>query len=292
MSYILITPAKNEEEFLPIVAESVIHQTKLPILWLIVDDGSTDGTPNIIDKLTSSHPWIISIQLPPHPRDLFYHYSFVCKEGFDYLIDYSSKNAIKYEYIGLLDADTKLDPSYFEKLIAEFRIDTSLGIASGTIYDKVNGNIIKKTEGYLPRGTGRLWTKKCFEVSEGYKVEAAAHSISNVKAILRGYTIKKFDTIIAIQLRGTRSAEGLWKTYQKDGWLAYYLNKHPLLVFLNCIYHTFTRPYYTGIPYLFGYLSAVIKRGEKISDIEIRNYYWNIRLYDYLPQIKFLSKSR
>jgi len=278
MSYILVTPAKNEEEFLPIAAESVIHQTQLPILWLIVDDGSTDGTPKIIEKLISSYPWIISIRLPAHPRDLFYHYSFVCKEGFDYLIRYCSKNAIKYEYIGLLDADTELEPSYLEKLIIAFRNDSTLGIASGTIDDKVNGKIIRNTEGYLPRGTGRLWTKKCFEESEGYKVEAAAHSISNVKAILRGYTIKKFDNIIAVQQRKTRSAEGLWKTYQKDGWLAYYLNKHPVLVLLNCIHHTFSKPYYIGVPYFLGYFSAVIRREKKIGDVEIRNYYWNDRL--------------
>ena len=292
MTYILVTPVKNEEDFLQIVADSVLYQTQLPIVWLIVDDGSTDGSPKIIEELTRSHPWILSVRLPPHPRDLFYHYSFVCKEGFDYLIEYCRKKVKDYEYIGLLDADTELNPCYFEKLIVEFQKDPTLGIASGTIYDKVNGKLIRTTEGYLPRGTGRLWSKKCFEESEGYKVEAAAHSISNVKAILRGYTIKKFDNIIAVQQRETRSAEGLWKTYQKDGWLAYYLNKHPLLILLNCIHHTFTRPYYTGIPYFFGWITAVVKRGEKISDIEIKNYYWNTRLYEYLHHIKIFNRPR
>lgn len=297
MSYILITPARNEEEFLPITAYSIIQQSQLPALWLIVDDGSSDNTSEIIDDLVQSHQWIISVRLPPHPRDLFYHYSFVCKEGFDYVIEYCRKNEIMYEYIGLVDADTDLESTYFEKLIKEFQKDLNLGIASGIINDKVNGKIIEKKEGYLPRGTGRLWTKKCFEESEGYIVEAAAHSISNIKAILRGYTIKKFDNIVAVQQRETRSVEGLWKTYKKDGWLAYYLNKHPVLVLLNCIHHTFTRPYYIGISYFIGYVNAVVKRGKKISDVEIRDYYGGVRLKEltqkYIPlsAVKHFSKN-
>lgn len=260
-------------------------------MWLIVDDGSTDSTPQIIQNLERDFEWIKSIRLSPHPRDLFYHYSFVCKNGFDYAIDFAVKNNICYEYIGLVDADTVLDERYFEQLVGEFINDDSLGIASGVIYDMNEGQIEKNTEGHLPRGTGRLWTKKCFFETEGYIVEAAAHSISNVKAILRGYSIKKINSIIAVQQRPTRSAEGLWKTYMKDGWLAYYLNKHPLLVLLNVVRFTTRKPFYLGLPYFFGYFKSVFARCPKINDNEIKDYYWNTRITEYKTLIGSKIKS-
>lgn len=260
-------------------------------MWLIVDDGSTDNTPQIIQNLEYDFKWIKSVRLPPHPRDLFYHYSFVCKNGFDNAVDLAVKNNINFQYIGLVDADTVLDERYFEILVSEFINDNTLGIASGNIYDTNNGQIEENTAGHLPRGTGRLWTKKCFFETDGYIVEAAAHSISNVKAILRGYSIKKFDNIIAVQQRPTRSAEGLWRTYMKDGWLAYYLNKHPLLILLNVVWFSTRRPFYLGIPYLFGYLESLFARCQKINDDEIKEYYWNVRLREYRSQLGSKMKA-
>jgi glycosyltransferase involved in cell wall biosynthesis len=284
--YILVTPAKNEERYLPLVAESIIHQTLKPALWLIVDDGSSDSTPDIIRDLERTYPWIKSVHLPPHPRDLFYHYSYVCREGFNYALSYLRNAQLSFNYVGLIDADTVVSDDYFEKLILEFNKNEKLGIASGVIYDKIGSSIEKTSDGYLPRGTGRLWTKECFIETDGYVVEAAAHSISNIQAILSGYEIKIFNHIEAVQLRPTRSAEGLWKTFKQDGWLAYYLNKHPLLVIMNVIYFTLKKPYYLGLPYLIGYTNSVVRRMPKIQDEVIRDYYWNVRLHEYFLMLK------
>ena len=286
MTYILITPAKNEEQFLPLVAESVVAQSVKPTLWLIVDDGSTDNTSIIVEKLKERYPWIIGVRLPPHPRDLYFHYSYVCKCGFDHVIDYAERFGIRYDYIGLVDADTVLEYQYFEKLISKFESDSSLGIASGSIHEIINGSIKKVHEGSFPRGTGRLWTLDCFRDTGGYVVEAAAHSISNVKAIQQGYHIKRYKDITAVQQRPTRSAEGLWKTYLEDGELAHYLNKHPLLVTLNTIYFTFRWPYYVGLPYLGGYLCSIMTRKDQIKDEAIKCYYWNTRKKEYIHMLK------
>jgi glycosyltransferase involved in cell wall biosynthesis len=281
--YILITPAKNEEKALRDVADSVIRQTIKPKLWVIVDDGSTDNTPLIIKNLESKYKWIRSIRLPQRARDITFHYAYVCKSGFDYAIEYCERNTIDYEFVGLLDADTILEEKYFEKLINKFKKDKNLGIASGGVY---YNNINKKLQGdktneNLPRGTGRLWVKDCFLDTGGYQVERSPDSISNVKAVLHGWKIKQFKHIIAIQSRMTSSAEGLWTGYKINGKTAYYLNKHPLLVFLSIIHFTTKKPYYIGIAFLYGYLKSVFKRKEKIDDEEIRDYYWNTRLKEY-----------
>jgi glycosyltransferase involved in cell wall biosynthesis len=288
MTYVLVTPAKNEERYLPKVAESVIGQTVLPVLWVIVDDGSTDDTPKVIKNLENRFGWIKSIQLPSHPRDITFHYSYVCKSGFDYAIQLCKTNAIRYDFIGLLDADTVLEASYFEKLSAEFDKNSQFGIASGHITDMPAKEIcwadVKKDEPDrpLPRGSGRLWRKECFFETEGYLIEPAPDSISNVKASLRGWEIRRFGHIKAIQLRDTSGAQGLWNGYRIRGATAYYLNKHPLLVLLGSFSYIIQKPYYIGLAYLYGYLLEWLKRSPKIKDPEIRSYYWNNRLKEYI----------
>jgi glycosyltransferase involved in cell wall biosynthesis len=282
--YILITPAKNEEKDLPKVAESVISQTLRPALWVIVDDGSTDNSPAIIKNLEKQCDWIQSIRLPEHPRDITFHYSYVCKNGFTCAIEYCSKNSIDYDFIGLLDADTCLTETYFEQLISAFVKDPGLGIASGGIYYDSNGTLqwIRILEKY-PAGTGRLWRKACFFETGGYQVEPSPDSISTIKAGLNGWKTQNFKEIIAVQTRPTSGAEGVWKGYTIDGKNAYYLNKHPILVFLNFMDFSTQKPFYIGIAYAYGFLKAFIRRDKKIDDKQIKDYYWNNRIHEYLP---------
>jgi glycosyltransferase involved in cell wall biosynthesis len=290
--YILVTPAKNEAQYLPEVASSVINQTLRPVLWLIVDDGSADQTPQIIENLKNQHSWIQSIRLGPRARDITFGYSFVCKKGFDHIIEYCKLNKITYEYIALLDADSVLEPDYFRKMTDEFEKDSELGIFSGGIYHNVDGKLKRsRSSPDLPAGTGRIWRLKCFLDTGGYPVEPSPDSISNVKAFLRGWKIKKNINVVLIEKRFTGSAEGLWKGYRANGYMAYYLNKHPLLMFLNMLNYLSMYPFYPGLAFFYGYLISSIKRVPKIKDDEIKNYYGNRRIKDLIKNIHKSTKS-
>lgn len=286
--YILVTPAKDEGENLPFVLKSVIEQTIRPKIWLIVDDGSTDNTFEIIQNAEAKYDWIKSIKLAPHPRDITYHYSFVCKKGFDEIVSYCAEHKIGYQYIGLLDADTVVSHSFFEHLINAMRKDISLGIVSGGIYHIVNGELeLGQSNENLPAGTGRLWRRECFFQTNGYVVEPAPDSISNVKAVLRGWKTKKFKDLVAVERRMTSSAQGLWKGYRIRGSTEYYLNKHPLLVLLSSFsYSIQKKPNYIGLAYLYGYLLEWLRGSPKINDPEIRDYYRNRRLKEYIKSFR------
>lgn len=274
--YLLITPAKNEETNLIEVSRSVIGQKLKPELWIIVDDGSTDGTPRILEDLKANYSWIQSIRLPPRPRDITFHYSYVCKQGFDYALEYCRKNNIEFEYIGLLDADTVLEENYFGKLLAEFEKDNSLGIVSGGIYYENDGKLsLEVTKKSLPRGTGRIWKKECFLETGGYEVEPSPDSISNIRALLRGWQLMQHADVVQIQKRKTSAANGLWSGYIKNGWMAYYLGKNSFMALLNALYYSVKSPYYTGAAYFWGYFGSAIRREKKIQDSEIRAYYRN-----------------
>jgi len=286
--FILITPLKNEEKFIKKTASKVITQTIKPTLWVIVDDGSTDSSPDIIKEMEKECSWIKSIRLPEHPRDITSHYSYVCKKGFDFAIDYCSQHVLEYQYVGLLDADTVIETTYFEQLIHEFERDESLGIVSGCIIDDTDeclhlpekewGKIPSKSPNrYSPRGTGRLWRKECFTDTGGYAIEPSPDTISNIKASNRGWKITQFDQIRAIQLRPTSSAEGVWKGYLIKGDIAHYLNKPFILVLGGAVYFSMNKPHFQGLPYLFGYISAILQRKPKTEDIEFKEY-WKKRI--------------
>lgn len=280
--YVLITPVKDEEKLLRNVAESVINQTVKPALWLIIDDGSIDSSPKIIHSLVSRYSWIKTIRLPPHPRDIIFHVSYVYRSGFDFLLKYCKRKNIDYDFIASMDADTVLEKEYFEKIMHEFETNEKLGIASGGLYHEINGKLeLSGQAENFPSGTGRVWSKECFFDTSGFSLEPSADSISNVKAILRGWHIQRFNEIQMVEKRLTSSAQGLWKGYKYNGYMAYYLNKNPILILLNVFNYTLKRPHYTGIAFLLGYIKPVIKNEERISDKEIREYYWSHRLIEY-----------
>ncbi|AKB31532.1 Glycosyltransferase [Methanosarcina siciliae HI350] len=291
--YVLITPVKDEEKNLPEVIESLISQTVKPVLWLIIDDGSTDNSPKIIHRYVSRYPWIKTIRLPPQPRDIIFHVSYVYKSGFDFLLKYCDRNKLSYNFIASMDADTVLEKEYFEKILRKFELSNKLGIASGGLYHEIDGKL--KLSGQaenFPSGTGRVWSKECFFDTGGFLLEPSADSISNIKAIMRGWQIYRFNEIRMIEKRLTGSAEGLWKGFKYNGYMAYYLNKNPILILLNVFDYTLKKPHYTGVAFLLGYIRSFIKCEERIKDREIREYYWTYRLVEYrnlvISRLKFL----
>ena len=272
--YFVVTPVKNEEKSLPFTIRSIEEQTVKPILWVIVDDGSTDNTPKIIEDAKRRHDWIQSIRLKEGERDLKIHYAYVCKTGLDFAIKYCNERKIEYKYIALVEADMILEDSYFENLIKEFEKDPKLGIASGGVWVCINGKETQiKLRKDLAFGSHRLWRKKCFEETGGYPLTHAVDSVSNVKAKLRGWKVKQFEKYKGVQTRMTGSAEGLWKGWKIRGEGAYYFNAHPFFVILKSIRYLFKKPYYIGLAYFIGYFSSYIGRKEQTDDEEIMHYY-------------------
>ncbi|MDD3110935.1 MAG: glycosyltransferase family 2 protein [Methanofollis liminatans] len=283
--YILVTPAKDEGANLPSVIASVAAQTIQPEVWLILDDGSTDATPRILQEAVSIYPWIRILRLPPHPRDITFHYSYVCKMGFDEIIRFCTANNIHYQYIGLLDGDTEVSDWYFETLIRTMEENASLGIVSGRIHHRIDGVLTwNKSNEHRPAGTGRLWRKECFFESGGYPIEPSPDSISNIKAKRRGWKIRKCKEAVAVERRMTSGADGLWHGYKMRGKTAYYLNKRPLSILMNSAYFTIRTPHYTGAAYLYGYLHDLAQKKKQIEDEEIKNYYRKERLPWFRPE--------
>ena len=273
--YFIVTPVKNEEKNLSNLIQSVVEQTIKPVLWVIVDDGSTDTSPRIIDDATNTYVWVKSVRLKESPRDLTTHYTHVCKSGIDFAIEYCRKHSVQYDYICFIDADMIIrDKDFFKKIIAEFEKDLRLGIASGDI-DELGGVYDEKRRKDTVSGGEMVCRRECFEDIGGFPLVYTPDSVLRVKAKLRGWKTKRFVDVRIIQTRGTSSAEGLWKGFIINGKFDHYLNYNPFIVVAKGLKYCLTRHHYKGVAYLYGYFGSLIQIKEQINDEEIRKYfYW------------------
>lgn len=313
--YILVTPCKNEEENLPHVITAVTSQTILPIVWVIVNDGSTDGSWEIINDAVQSWPWIKAVNIEEDNEYMGKNYSTVVNKGFDFGMEHCKKQNIDYQYIGLIDADNIPEKDYFEKLINEFRKNTELGIVSGicawanvsSILNTLKlqdpdldvskkefweyfGSNLAPVQGQRmdkPMGSARLWNRKCFEATgNGYSGGLAPDSIATVKANLKGWKTQRFDQAKVIEREGA-VVQGAFGGGKRVGHFDYFLGKPFFFGVLRSIGFLYKRGIFFSIGHLYGYIKAFLKNEAKIEDKEVLDYYKSIKIKESIR--KFLQ---
>jgi glycosyltransferase involved in cell wall biosynthesis len=164
LNYIIITPAYNEEKYIGETIESVIAQSVKPIRWVIVDDGSTDQTADIIKSYTSRFPWIQYV-LRVRNADQSYYASnvYAIQKGMSLL------DELSFDYIAILDADISLPSDYYENLSEIFVSDARLGVAAGNLVDKIANKLVKHL--YDRRSCTKavvVFRRECFEQIGGF----------------------------------------------------------------------------------------------------------------------------
>jgi glycosyltransferase involved in cell wall biosynthesis len=272
MKYFVVTSTKNEEKNIPYLIKFVEEQSIKPVLWTIVDN-STDSTKEIIRKFAEKKEWVKLIDQEKNNGYLGINYGIACNIGFNYSIEYCRQQGIKYDYIGLIDADVTVEKDFFERLMIQFEKYPRLGIVSGAEYWNISGELVSaNTREDLPMGPARLWRKKCFEETDGYMAVSSPDSVSIVKAKLRGWKTKQLKDIKVITRRSS-TARGYWWGAVHDGKNYHYLNHNPILILSKSIKCSLKKPYYIGLGLFIGYLTCIVQRRKKIDDIEIRYYY-------------------
>lgn len=278
-NYLLITPIKNEKKNLSKLIESIAKQTIKPVLWIIIDDGSSDNSYEIIENTKREYNWIQSIRLENVGRDRKSHLANVIKSGFDFALEHSKRIGIKYSYLGNVDADITLDRLFFEKLIEKFEKNPKLGIASGSVL-LVTNNETKCINKRFPEGGEVLYRKECFESCGGVQISGFWDTILNTKALLRGWEVDCFDDCRAFLSRYYCQAGNLWAEYEKIGEESYTVNYNPFYLFIKGVFLSFRKPHYHGVAYIYGYIRYLILQKEQIDDEEIKHYFWYKRPHE------------
>ena len=267
--YVVITPARDEAQYIAETITSVVHQSARPLQWVIVDDGSTDGTDEIIDRFAVQYPWITAVHRPN--RGVRENNIGAIEAFFD---GYHALKFGDWEFLINLDADLSLGTDYFERCLDEFRKDPTLGIGGGTLYHVERGVVITETcPLFHVRGATKIYRRTCWDAMGGLRMGPGWDTIDEIKANMLGWRTRNFPNIKAQHLRPTGAAEGAWRDAVKNGQAEYFSGYHPLFMLVKCLKRVVQRPYLTSAAGLFwGFASAYLTRSPKFEDKALVNY--------------------
>lgn len=266
MKYVIITPAKNEGEYIENTINSIISQVILPQEWIIVDDGSDDNTVELIEKYLTQYSWIKLIKRKTKQEERAGGGKVVraFNEGYKHI---QSKD---YDFITKLDADLTLPVNYFEDIYYAFTKNERLGICGGTCYIEKNKILVKeRAEMYHVRGALKSVRKECFIDIDGFMPELHWDGIDEFKARFHKWDVYSINTKV-IHHRPTSKAYKPLKMNFRNGYAARQRRASFLLSFLRSINVMRSYPYLlNSFAYFFGFLYASIKGEKNILDYNI-----------------------
>jgi glycosyltransferase involved in cell wall biosynthesis len=269
--YVLITPARDEEDFIETTIKSIISQSILPQKWIIVNDGSTDKTNEIIAKYSKQYDFIESVYLSDSLKRDFSSKVNAISAGLSKMLD------IEYNFLGNLDADITLNSNYYEKIIHKFEQDNNLGIAGGKIFDVIDGKAIEDISRIdSVGGQVQFFRRKCFEDVGGYlPLEMGGEdSIAEVMARMRGWKVQTFPDVTVLHNRRTGTAQtSIYVARFRHGMQEYLYGTHPLFEIAKCVYRIKERPYVIGsLLRACGYFWAFLRMERKYIPEEVVRY--------------------
>lgn len=275
--YALISPCRDEAQYMRRTLDSVVAQTVPPAIWIIVDDGSTDETPQILAEYATRHDWIKVVKredrgeraVGPGVIEAFY-------AGFEHL------DLDAYEYLCKLDLDLDLPEGYFETLIARMEADPRIGTCSGKPYFRApSGRMISEKCGdEMSVGMTKFFRKSCFLQIGGFVREVMWDAIDCHKARQLGWIAVSWD-IEPLRFEHLRpmgsSQKSIHTGRRRHGWGQYYMGSDPLYFTATAFFRMMHPPYVTGgLSMLTGYFGAMIQGIPQHSDAELRRF---IRAY-------------
>lgn len=269
MTYVLVTPARNEAAFIEQTILAVIQQTAKPAKWVIVSDGSTDGTDDIVKKYVREYHWIELVRMPERTERHFGGKAIAFNTGRE------RTRYIPYEIIGNLDADITFDDDHFEFLLNKFAQDRTLGVA-GTPFREGNTQYdYRFSRKEHVSGACQLFRRECFEAIGGYvpRKEGGIDLAAVVTARMLGWKTETFPEKTCWHHRPMGKAGPHYLKYMfRSGHGDYMLGAHPVWQFFRAIYQMSAKPLFmNGFLLLSGYLWGMITHPPKpVSDEFVR----------------------
>ena len=268
--YVLVTPVRDEERYLPLTIDSVVKQTVRPVEWIIVNDGSRDSTPRIIDAATRSYSWIRAV----HRQDRGYRQSggAIIAAFFD---GFNSLQARNWDFMCKLDGDLSFDPHFFESALRKLEADPKIGIGGGVLYSsREDGRrVLESHPSFHVRGAVKIYRRACWDAMDGLWVGPGWDTVDEVKANMLGWKSQSFFDLHMTHHRPTGATCGRWGGVVKDGRIDYVVGYHPLFMLAKCARRLKSRPYVVAsAAMLCGFLSGYFKRLPRVNDSKLIAY--------------------
>jgi glycosyltransferase involved in cell wall biosynthesis len=256
--YVVVTPVRDEARHNGRTFESILAQTLRPVQWVIVDDGSTDGTGELADRFAAEHSWIKAV----HRRDRGYRAA-----GGGVVEAFAAGYAVvsdDWDFVVKLDGDLSFDGDYFERCLAEFESNPRLGIGGGTVCRVEDGRVRIDSRGDPPfhvRGATKIYRRACWMRIAPLVAAPGWDTIDEVKANQQGWVTRTFGDLRLIQHKPTGAADGRWRDAFKNGCANYQAGYHPLFMLAKCVRRAPRRPFLVESSALAaGFCSGYLKR--------------------------------
>lgn len=257
--YVLITAARNEEAVIRYTLESMLSQILPPTEWVIVSDGSTDRTDELVKEAMLQKPWIKLIQLAPRSKPCLAARINAISHGMSHVTQ------TDYSFVGILDADLRFRPDYFHSVIEEFQKNPRLGIAGGMAVDVDESTMVGDDNPPLPRnqlnipGAVQLFRRECYAAIGGYRAipEGGSDTIACAHARMLGYETKLLTHLVVDHLKPRNIWAGgplrrKWQMGARD----YALGYHPLFELVKCLSRVVEPPLLVGsLAWWLGYVA-------------------------------------
>ena len=283
----LATPARNEREGLPALLDTVDAQQLKPLVWVIVDDGSDDGSRQWLEGVRARYPFLEVLDAPEAADEyLGAHIARIKRWGLEQALARARARGCEPACAGVLDADVLLPPEHYATLVTRMAQVPELGVASSVLVARQgDAHFVEPFQrADLPRGPTQFFRVECLEKMGGLPPWPSFDSIANVKARSLGYRTELLRDLVAVQSRETATRYGHAAGYARKGRYAWFLGLHPLLVAARTAAYSARQPHHAGYHFLKGYLSSAVARAPRCPDPVVRAHYG-------LPRVLEVAKA-
>jgi len=257
-NYVIITPARNEAQFIELTLKSIVAQTILPMKWVIVSDGSTDGTDEIVLKYVVGNPWIELVRMPKRKERHFAGKVLAFDAG------YARVKDLNPDIIGNLDADVSIGPDHYEYLLSKYSEDQTLGVWGAPFREGSQQYNYSFSSIENVWGGCQLFRRECFEEIGGYipvKGGCIDH-IAVISARMKGWKTRTFTERVCIHHRSMGTADkGVLKARFRMGAKDYSVGNHPVWELFRSVYQMTKSPVVVGgLALAAGYTMSLLRK--------------------------------
>lgn len=265
----IVSPVRDESKYIRLTLDAMAAQTVWPMEWLIVDDGSQDDTPEIVQSYQEKYPFIRLIKRSDRGKRVL---GSGVIEAFNFGREQLESD---YRYICKLDGDMSFDATYLETMVNTLERDAELAAVSGKVYRPEGDSLVEEyIIDEMVAGQFKFYKRDAFEAIGGFSQTILWDGIDIHKCRLKGWTTRSIRDsgarLFHHRLMGS-SDKNVYKGRIRLGRGIWFMGYHPAYATASGLFRMAEKPYVIGGLLIIGaYFYAAVRREPRFDDLEFR----------------------